>query len=361
MRIGILGAHKSFGINRIGGTDSLFRRLSRQWVSRGHQMTFVTYRCPMRQSHVGWHGIAVEEFVEFRDALGWLEHHSDVIIVNTLHRNNRLGFARFRRRERSQKRFFIFYTLFRENALWRQIYFLESILSPYQDGTFGVSPRLAQALGRWTNKTSLVWPPVGHEFFCRPEEKPSSGEVRVTYIGRTERGKGIDTVIAIMKRLRGVANIRLDIHGYHFPGDQEAHQVHDWLSQQDWLSYHHRDIHTWSPQVDLDLATTLQQTDILLLPYEKLSSSIDTPLLLLEGMASSCCVVTKPFGDIPNVYGQSPLLISHPDYVSSAAQIIKSADQWLDDERRRVFKKSQQLQFDERTVANHVLELIEKS
>lgn len=361
MKLQIFGVKDSFGVDRIGGTDSFYRRLARQWIERGHRVEFLTYGCDRNRKREGWYGIQVCEFVSFGAALDHLSQQGEAVLVNAIRKEHRLRFARFRSRMRGQKKFFIVYSLFKERALGRYFHFAESILCPYQNGTFCMSQRLTRALAGWVRQAVHVCPPVGREFFCAPAEKPVSNQIRLAYIGRTEPGKGIDTVVAILKRLRSDARLSLKVCGYHFPGDREAERMSDWLREQSWLSYEDRDIHSWSPEADEMLARKLAETDILLLPYARLSSSIDTPLLLLEGMAASCCVLSKPLGDIPAVYGQSPLLVEGPDFVPRAVQLIQSAAVWLDAERKRVQERAIALGFDEASVAGRVLEIITNS
>lgn len=361
MRICVFGIDQSFGLDRIGGTDSFFRRLAGQWRRQELPVSFVHYRCARENHRQGWAGIQSHEYVEFERALKHLETEADVVLVNTLHRNHRIAFGCFRRRWQARKKFFIVYSLFREQPLLRQAHFLESIVYPYRHGTLCMSPRLARSLGRWCGKADLVWPPVGQAFYCPPHSKPPSacGKLRVTYVGRTEPGKGIDQVIGVLETLRHQPRFKLTVHGYHFPGDQEAARRHRWLLDQHWLEYRHHDIQSWSPELEHGLAESLRHTDILLLPYSRLSSSIDTPLLLIEGMAASCCILTRPFGDIPAVYGRSPLLVQDASFVGTASALIASADQWLERERDRVFAQAKALGFDEATVARQVLELME--
>jgi len=358
MKIHVLGIRNSFGINRIGGTDSIFRRLARVWIQQGHEVTFVHYGYRENRQTRGWFGIQVREFSRMSQVLDYLKTEAEIIVVNTIHRNDRLVFANFRRRWESNKKFYIVYSLFRENPILRHIYFLESIVRPYRHGTLCVSPRLSRTLGRWRLNPHLVWPPVPRNFYCPTERKPPGGRLRVTYIGRTESGKGIEEVAGIFQRLRGDPRFKLEVHGYYFPEDGKAQVWHEWLKDQAWLDYHYQEIQEWSPETESKLAEHLHNSDILLLPYQKLSSSVDTPLLLIEGMAAGCCILTRPLGDIPTVYGPSPLLIHDRDFAATAVRLLQTADQWVEDERDRVRAQVQSLRCDADTVARQVLALM---
>lgn len=360
MHIAVFGVTASFGLRRIGGTDSFFRRLARRWVEAGHDVTFVNYGCLHSAASIGWHSIREQQCRTFTEAAAWLQVNADAIVVNALRKIDRFRFLRFRWAYRGRKKFFGVYSLYKEDPVGRHLHFIDAIIYPYRPGVFCMSPRLTCALSRWRNVASTVLPPVGPEFYCRPEQKPQADRLRVLYVGRIERGKGIETVVEILKRLSADTALELTVLGYHFPDDTDAARTSVWLSEQPWLNYHQQEIETWSPAVDKRLAERLHETDILLLPYERLSSSIDTPLLLLEGMAASCCVLTRPLGDIPSVYGDSPLLIRGPDFVGRAVELIRSAPSWLAAERARVYAQVCALGCDEENVARQVLERIEQ-
>jgi glycosyltransferase involved in cell wall biosynthesis len=72
---------------------------------------------------------------------------------------------------------------------------------------------------------------------------------------------------------------------------------------------------------------------------------MDTPLLLLEGMASLCAVITRPLGDIPGIYGPSPFLLSGDGNMADAAQRVKEARNLLDEERQRIRLQNERLGF----------------
>jgi glycosyltransferase involved in cell wall biosynthesis len=360
VRIAIFGVKNSFGLARVGGTDSFFRRLSRRWVDAGHPVTFVNYGYAHAESSMGWHQIHEQQCVSYSEAAAWLRDYADVILVNALRKADRFRFLLFRWKYRHAKKFLAVYSLYKEHPVGRHLHFVDAILFPYRSGAVCMSPRLTATLQRWRNVASTVLPPVGPEFYCPPERKPLGHRLRVLYVGRTERGKGIKTVVEILERLAGDPGLELAMLGYFFPGDAEAAHASEWLAKQAWLNYQYQDIQVWSPAVDQRLARRLHETDILLLPYDRLSSSIDTPLLLLEGMAASCCIITKPLGDIPSVYGPSPLLIKDSDFVSRAVELIRSAPAWLASERSRVYRQACAIGFDEETVARRVLDLIKR-
>ena len=105
----------------------------------------------------------------------------------------------------------------------------------------------------------------------------------------------------------------------------------------------------------LRLPHILRDTDILLLPYQKLSSTIDTPVLLLEGMASLCAILTRPLGDIPEIYGASRLLLSEP---AAAAPIILESRDFLEEERQRIRRRNQELGFGLDQILNQFIQAI---
>ena len=95
------------------------------------------------------------------------------------------------------------------------------------------------------------------------------------------------------------------------------------------------------------LKAGLRKTDILVLPYKGgLQSTIDMPMLLLEGMASLCAVITRPYGDIPSIYGESDFLLTGNGNLAEVADLFNGISLKLDKERRRLFEQNRRLNFE---------------
>jgi glycosyltransferase involved in cell wall biosynthesis len=240
----------------------------------------------------------------------------------------------------------------------RKAAFLEARLHPFNGRLFCVSPRQYHYIRRWSDRAVLLLPPVWDSYFLEPEAKPAHDKLRVTYIGRTEPGKGIEEVIYLYNELKDQPKIGMEIHGFHHQNSQGGVKFHDWLSRQKDLHYFYTPFEAYSSEVDINLARILQSTDILILPYQKLSSTIDTPVLLLEGMAALCAVMTKPLGDMPILYGPSPFILEGPEEMLSMLKRLQSSPGLLTKERRRIFQRNAELSFSTPQVAGRFIQAL---
>jgi glycosyltransferase involved in cell wall biosynthesis len=175
-------------------------------------------------------------------------------------------------------------------------------------------------------------------------------------MGRLDEAKGIGEATDIFRRLADRPDVECSLHGYYWPGDGRSRALHAELLTEKGFRYVGREWGGWTPQVEHDVAETLRETDVLLLPYRTLSTTIDMPLLLLEGMASLCAVVTRRVGDIPEVYGESPFLVPAGEYVGGALRLIARAPDLLQAERRRLAIQNQRWDFRTATVARLLVE-----
>jgi glycosyltransferase involved in cell wall biosynthesis len=79
----------------------------------------------------------------------------------------------------------------------------------------------------------------------------------------------------------------------------------------------------WTPATDEQVLKLLRETDVFVQPYRTLESTVDTPLLLLEAMAALCVVLSRPVGDIKEIYGESPFIIYGDSFVDSAMEVLE--------------------------------------
>jgi glycosyltransferase involved in cell wall biosynthesis len=114
----------------------------------------------------------------------------------------------------------------------------------------------------------------------------------------------------------------------------------------------------YSEDIDDRMRQILHQTDILVLPYRTLSSSIDTPLLLLEGMASLCAIVTRDQNHIREVYGDSLFLLKQ-NLANWKWQLQnQNMELILKKERDRLWRQNQLLSFRSSSVAHTLREAL---
>lgn len=364
MKITFFGISKSFGYWQIGGTDSFYRRIGQELVRLGHSVEFVHYACARDETQKTPSGITITTFQDFQKALDYLASREGPVVVNAIAARDRLSFIRFRRRLAKQSRFYMVYSYYAPTLHGRLKHFLEALILPYNGGAICMSHRLASCAARFRNKAAFLLPPVPQEYYCPIDARTqnSNPPLVVTYVGRLEEGKGIKEAIEILETLALNDRFECRLYGYSFEGDRLADDYHKRLTENDKILYQKLTHKSWSPDIEKQLGDALRETDFLLLPYQTVSSSIDTPLLLLEGMANLCCCITRPLAEIPELYGRSPFLIDAPsagDFASRACALIERAgDGTIEAERKRLQEQSANLQFDVPAVTEKFLEIL---
>jgi glycosyltransferase involved in cell wall biosynthesis len=349
MKIAFFGVRSAFDYQEIGGTNSFVRRLTHQLLSdslRGDQVDLIMYGTPRSITTSPGSGIQLFYYRSFAEAISALSRiidQYDHVIAVYLSIPERLAFARFRARYHKRTRFHIIHFSWPGSILRRELMFCDNLL--YYSTIYTISPRLFKAAQRWGLNSKLILPPVPDDYFVVPSEKPSSHKLRVAYIGRTEPGKGAQEIIELFSNLKQYPGIQTYIYGYHFPHHEPSVRMHEWLLTQKMLFYQYMDYERHSPHIEQQVKKILYETDVLLLPYKAISSTIDSPLLLLEGMAASCIVISKPLGDIPTLYGIQELLISSENWVNHTAQLIKGMKSNLQSMQNRVLQRTVQMDF----------------
>ena len=195
-------------------------------------------------------------------------------------------------------------------------------------------------------RARLLLPPVPESYFCRPQDKPSADKLRISFAGRVDPGKGAGRVIEVFERLAAREDIELRLCGFCLSQQPETVALHERLLANPNIRYEPAEHKAWTPEVDDGLCRLLRETDILLLPYVKLSSTVDTPLLLLEGMANLCAIVTPPLGDLHATYGESEFNLPGSWSVERVVELIDGARPRLAAERQRLATHCLELGFD---------------
>lgn len=258
----------------------------------------------------------------------------------------------------SRTRFHNLYQVWPESVIKRELLLLANFLMPVNGQNIVVSQRLFDTIFKRRGNCILLYPPVPRDYFIHPEKKRTSDKVRVTFIGRIDIGKGILDTLEIFDRLSQNENIELKLYGIHWETDPLAVDIHNALMKQNKFFYQPVNFSEYSQDIENMVRSALSETDIFIQPYRQLSSTIDSPLLILEAMASLCAVITKPFGNIPLIYGDSPCLYNGDDFIPKMTELILNNGIWLEKERQRIHNQNAQLKFDTRTVAEQFMTII---
>lgn len=354
MNITFFGLKSTFDYYRTGGMDSFYRRVANILIQDGHHVRFLLYQNDAFKAVVIQPNFEQIYCETFNDALDFLNKVDGPIIVNAIHRNDRLQFIKYRKNH-PDRRFHLVYSVYSEDLIRRNLYLLESFIFPYNGIGICFSLRLAKALKLRRNKSTVFLPPVPDYYFLKPDMKRDSDAVNITYLGRIDPGKGILDFIEIARHFRKDASFQFKIYGYLWPYSSACTEAYKLLKKQEFIHYEISELDAWTPQAEKRIADILINTHILILPYKRLSSTTDTPVLLLEGMASACCILTRPLGNIPEIYGHtSPFLINSKNFIEESVRLINRSHAIIASERRRVTERIKNLLVDENGTAQRI-------
>lgn len=360
MRIAFWGRDKSFDFNHIGGMESLVRRLGLSLARLGDQVEFVYYAAQEEKYDSLSEGIKLSYFKNFKDSLDYIVSlKCDHVISIYLTPRDRLTYAHFRKTHKDKVKFHHIYSSWNKSRIKRELLFAEARIFPFNGTLFCISPRIQKYVSRWAPHSTLLLPPVPQSYFCQPNDKPADGKLRVTFAGRVDPGKGTDRAADVLGRIGKNMNVEARLYGFAWSHRPQTIELHGQLLANHDIDYISTEYKSWSPKADENLCNILRETDILLLPYEKLSSTVDTPLLLLEGMANLCAVITPPLGDLHDTYGNSKFLLQGVWDTGKVVKLIGCASELLPAERKRLVLQNNQLGFNAKTVTenfrNHLL------
>lgn len=338
MRIAFFGQFGSFGHEGLGGTESIVRRLSYALSVRGYSVGFVRYLAPTHMDSVGNYGVVTHDVGSLSQAFKVLNRY-DHVVTTYLRPQDRIAYAIYRLQCQRSPVFHVLYQDWPESNWKRLLATIDGRLIPYSGRSFCVSPRIWRNVSRWAAKAALLWPPVPDSFFLNPQNKPSSGHLRVTYMGRLDPRKGARVAIDLFKRLSlRQSDIETCVFGYYWNNDPQGAILHYELSNQNKIKYIIQKQEIYSPDVDRQIHSVLRDTDVLFLPYEQLSSTIDSPLVILEGMAHLCAVVTRPLGDLPYIYGSDGLMFMNMDAIDDIERKLLMLKDSISVEQSRIYK-----------------------
>jgi|GEM_PF-3551796 len=166
------------------------------------------------------------------------------------------------------------------------------------DKCYTFSWRLQKEVKSVTPHVCFLYPPVSDDFFQQRGTDRSKGKVCLMYSGRLSRDKGLDVVIDVFQRMDR-QKYRLVIAGYFASADDRTIYEEKLKS----LNLDELIMLKTNRLSDEFTHPPLHRCDILLLPYQNMTPTVDLPLIVLEGLASGCKVVTSRIGDLPNLRG----------------------------------------------------------
>ncbi len=157
------------------------------------------------------------------------------------------------------------------------------------DKSIVFSNRIYNSLPLFKCQKYLLTPPVSENFVC--ETKEVIMKSRILFIGRLAREKGIEKVTDTFRELDS-NRYNLYISGYY--KDEDTANYYNPIINR--IEYCNINVVPNNRKNIIYDTPDLSQYDILFLPYESLYSTLDLPLLILEGLVAKCKIVTTEVG-----------------------------------------------------------------
>ncbi len=359
MKLAFLGPANSFDFHQIGGTNSFIRRVSQELLTRDICSVDYFLYGTQRREIIHTNRFHSRYFSRFNDAIRELEDFDQIVTVYTPIKNL-VQFKKFCSEQKRKTAVHVMYWDWPESFFIRNLKIFTYTSIPYNGFSIAVSPRLHSLVGKRRKNSILLMPPVPSDYFISPPDKSVRDTIRVSFIGRIDRGKGIQATLEIFNKLSDYPEIELAFYGTFWENDPVAKRIHQQLSQQDSFRYIPVNFHEFSDEIEHLVRDAFRETDIFIQPYKKLSSTIDMPVLVLEAMASLSALITTPVGDIPSIYPKSRCIIPHEHLVNDAIQLITSGREWLPEEHDKIWKQNELLHFDTPSIVDHLIQTMKK-
>jgi glycosyltransferase involved in cell wall biosynthesis len=313
MRIAFAGLAPGADPLRVGGQQSILRRLANYLQEHGHKVDFYVLDS-MASAPATPPEWSIQRFTRLPQLLSALQGQTyDYVQFSRVPLKWYPSLIAELRRVTARRGYLYLVHLPNPVTRWaRRVLFRLAF-----DQVFVVSPRLGTELARLGKPVHLLWPPVPVAFFeAGAQREPASEEVRVAYVGRIAADKGVAQVASAFEHVcRRHAHVHAEICGYVDGSSAASHRLHEELQSRSDRTIRYTVADTSRPAMpprEDDVLEILCRSDIVVLPYRSLDRvTIDVPLLLLEAMAAGCVVVSTPIGDIPTIL-DDPALVSRP-------------------------------------------------
>lgn len=354
-RVVLFNYLSTIGPGQVGGLDTVARAIEELCEETGREVVYVSY---------GWskseQGQSDKDlrFPDLSGALEYMASSAGTVLTFYVDPASRLRFARFRRKHVKQIRFVTYLSVWNPSAPRRLMAFADLLLR-YNGGVYCASGRLVKMARRFDSRSVLLYPPIRSIVVAPPPRPSSERPLRLYFAGRFDRRKGLFDAIEIMQCVQKLIPCKCTIAGYFWPDDPGEAAIRSRFAELQGIEIHETKAGDWSQKKELDMQKRLAETDIMLLPYRKLSSTVDTPLLLLEAMAFGCAVylprrVREMLG---NVYAH-PAFAPENDAPETVARWVAGLDgnrQALAAGQQEIIAKHQVLQQETRA---HLLRIL---
>ena len=361
MKVAFFGLKNFFDYYQIGGFESYVRRIALEMAHNGDEVDYVIYGSRQTEETKIMTNIRLRYFQSFEEAIQALSESYDHVIRIWLTRRDRPKYILFCRKLSNSTKFHYALLTWPDSIIKRKLKFIEVKIVSFNGIIICASFRLFRAIKKWVKNAVFIFPPVPEDYFINIAEKPKNERIKITFLGILSTNKGIEEVIELFKELKDNSKFECVIYGTYDPKNKNSFEIHNWLKEQKEINYIEVDRKKYSPRIEEMVKEVLKETDIFIQPYKRLGSTLDTPVLLLEAMASLCAIITTPIGSIPEIYGKSEFLIPEKYFLERAKNLLQNITyEKILSERERIFQRNQELKFDVKNVIKAYYETLKR-
>ena len=336
MKIIFLGSIKSFNYYTIGGVENYIRRLSKYLIEFGHSINYVYYNSDIEKVEEINESFKIfyykiENNIEFRSLLDNILSQNAIVIPIYIDNKYRLQFLFKSITNKYKSNVVKFLFNWPTNFLKRFLYFFEAKL--ISKNIVCLSDRQCKYLKlnlNMSSNISLGYPIVPKSFYSNLEYKISNFDeekINVVFIGRLDKGKGIDDVLKIMNLLNKNINIACKIYGIYFPDDEYGKKIHNKLNKQTIIEYIPVKREFYTEEIENKIGEIFQNCDVFLQPYRNISSTVDAPLLIYEAMAALTIIVSRNVGELSKIIGSNQFLFESDNNDDFIVKVVESISQ----------------------------------
>ena len=322
-RICFFGAVDACDPMKMGGCESIVRRLSIGLSDRGYSVVVIMYGASKKScSNFLDHDLTLQYCSSFSDSLQVLADLScDLVIETYIHKKYYLRYLAFKHTNCDLIRFSVIFMTSAHHSLKR--WFRAKFRTMFCSTIFAVSSKLVDELQ--CDGVSAIWlpPPVSDQYF-RSSVRGEKTNTVISFLGRIAPDKGLSSLVKIFSSLSCSKQLTLKIRGYYIPDDPNSVRLHRSLQKRSLFEYYAEpyNSYNYSPQKEQAIIEYLTGTDILVLPYKNLKRTVDLPLLVVEGLAAGCVVISQYFEDVSKIICSSTLIAQDEDEYREKLQAL---------------------------------------
>lgn len=301
-RICFLGATDACDPMKIGGCESFTRRLAIGLSQRDYSITIVLYGAEKNETRKDFlaKNVTLQYHKTFLGALkGVSKSKSEIVFELYIHKRYYPFYLAYKYKNR-EKKFAVVFMTSAESVIKK--WFRKKFKIMFCKNVFAVSPHLVEKLTGDGIEPKLLLPPVPDSYF-QPFGNKSTSKIVISYLGRIDENKGAGELEKILDGLLDSDSITIHIRGYYVFSDKKSVKLHETfmeLSGVNYLATQKKECF-YLPETEKDVVEFLSETDILVLPYKNLKGTVELPLLVLEGLAAGCVVLSTDVGDVRSV------------------------------------------------------------